>query len=245
MDTFNSGNLLNLHRGKTGLILLHLVFLLCLASFTHAQTKNNPLYDYNKQIHFGFSIGTNVAGFSHRFSDNFYANDTLLQIEKNHFPGITLGAISNLHLGEHFDLRLIPSLILAERSIDYKFDNGTTITKEIESVFVEAPLTLKFKSVRRNNMRFYAIAGGKLSYDMSSQASTEQNPFEPFVALKPRSYYYEFGFGFDFYFPYFKFSPELKISRGINDVLSDDPFVFSDSFKFLRSNVIYLSFHFE
>ena len=245
METFNSRHLLNIHRGKIKPIITALFLLFGFTSYSFAQTKNNPLYDYNKKIHFGFSIGTNIAGFSHRFSENFYQNDTLLRIEKKHFPGITLGAISNLHLGEHFDVRLIPSLILSERAIDYHFRDGTTITKEIESVFIEAPLTVKFKSVRRNNVRFYVLAGGKLSYDMSSQADTEQNPFDPFVALKPRSYYYEFGFGFDFYFPYFKFSPELKISRGINNVLDKDPYVYSNSFQFLRSNVIFLSFHFE
>ena len=245
MDTLNRRHLFNLHRRKITPLVSVLFLICCLPFIGSSQTKNNPLYDYNKQIHFGFSIGTNVAGFSHRFSDNFYQNDTLLRIEKRHFPGITLAAISNLHLGEHFDLRFIPSLVLSERAIDYHFVGGRTISKEIESVFIEAPLTLKFKSVRRNNTRFYVIAGGKLSYDMASQASTEQNPFNPFVALKPRSYHYEFGFGFDFYFPYFKFSPELKISRGLNNVLSKDPFVYSNSFKLLRSNVIYLSFHFE
>lgn len=245
MDTLNLWHQLNLHRSKitSGLALLMLVLGISVSG--QAQTKNNPLYDYNKRMHFGFSIGTNVAGFSHAFSDDFRRNDSLLSINKKHFPGLTLGAIANLHLGNHFDLRLIPSLILAERSIEYEFDNGSSITKDIESVFVEAPLNLKFKSARRNNVRFYVIAGGKISYDMASEATTEQNPNNPFVAIKPRSYYYEFGFGFDMYFPYFKFSPELKISRGVTDVLKHEPFVYQNSFDFLRSNVIFLSLHFE
>lgn len=209
------------------------------------QTKNNPLYDYNKRLHFGFSVGTNVAGFSHKFSEDFHKNDSLLGIEKQHFPGITLGAIANLHLGEHFDLRFIPSLVLSERAMKFKFRNEPAVEKNIESVFIEAPLTFKFKSVRHENTRFYVIGGGKLSYDMASEANKAQNPFEPFLAIKPRSYYYEFGFGFDFYFPYFKFSPELKISRGLTNIHSEDQYVFSQSFSALRSNVIFLSLHFE
>ncbi len=245
MDTLNFRYKFHLHWSKV-IAGLAILYLLAFIPFSiEAQTKNTPLYDYSKKLHFGFSIGTNVAGFSHRFSDEFYQNDTLLSINKNRFPGLTLGAIANLHLGDHFDLRFIPSLILSERSINYNFRDRPQVTKSIESVFVEAPLTVKFKSERRNNVRFYVIGGGKLSYDMASEASTEQNPNDPFVALKPRSYYYEFGFGFDMYFRYFKFSPELKISRGVTDVLSEDPFVYSSSFEFLRSNVIFLSFHFE
>ncbi len=244
MDTPNFRNQCHLHRPKIIIIFAILISCICVST-TRAQTKNNPLYDYNKKLHFGFSIGTNVAGFSHQFSDHFHRNDTLLSIRKKRFPGLNLGAIANLHLGNHFDLRFIPSLILAERAIEYNFRNGQTVTKNIESVFIEAPLTVKFKSVRRNNVRFYVIGGGKVSYDMASEADTEQNPANPFVALKQRSYYYEFGFGFDMYFPYFKFSPEIKISRGLTDVLSHDKYVYSNSFNFLRSNVIFLSFHFE
>jgi hypothetical protein len=222
-----------------------LLLLLIPAGLAFGQGKNNPLYDYNKRLHFGFTIGTNVAGFSHEFSDDFRRNDSLLGIEKQNFPGITLGAIANLHLGEHFDLRLIPTLALSERAVKFRFSDRPNVEKNIESVFIEAPLTFKFKSVRHDNTRFYVIGGGKISYDMSSKANTEQNPFDPFLAVKPRSFYYEFGFGFDFYFPYFKFSPELKISRGLTDVLSKDRFVFSESFSSLRSNVIFLSLHFE
>lgn len=209
------------------------------------QTKNKPLYDYNKTLHFGFSIGTNVSGFSHEFSDNFKRNDTLLSIDKERSPGLTLGAIANLHLGEHFDLRFIPGLALSQRNIEYEWENRPNEVKEIESIFVEAPLTFKFKSKRHENVRFYVIGGGKIAQDMASQEDTEQNPFDPFVALKPVNYSYEFGFGFDLYFPYFKLSPELKISRGINNVLVKDDNIYSGSFDVLRSNIIFLSFHFE
>jgi hypothetical protein len=225
--------------------LLTLAVLIIPTAEAFAQAKNNPLYDYNKQIHFGFTVGTNIAGLNYELSDEFRRNDTLLGIEKQRFPGITLGAIANLHLGDHFDLRFLPTLALSERAVKYKFKDEPTIQKNIESVLIEAPLTMKFKSVRHRNTRFYVIAGGKISWDMSSEADKEQNPFEPFLALEPRSFYYEFGFGFDFYFPFFKFSPEIKVSRGLTNILSEDRFVFSESFSSLKSNMIFISFHFE
>lgn len=233
-------NCLHLSRHQ---VLILLVTLLPLAAL--GQTQNKPLYDYNKPLHFGFSIGTNVSGFSHEFSDDFHQNDTLLSIDKQRTPGLTLGAIANLHMGEHFDLRFIPGLVLTQRNIEYQFEGRPNEVKEIESIFVEAPLSVKFKSVRHQNVRFYVLAGGKISHDMASQEDTEQNPFNPFVAIEPVNYSYEFGIGLDLYFPYFKFSPELKISRGLNNVLVEDNHVYSSSFDALRSNIIFLSFHFE
>jgi hypothetical protein len=243
MATTNLRDRLPLPRRKTCLLPLFLLFIPIAGAFS--QAKNNPLYDYNKQIHFGFTVGTNIAGLNYELSDEFRRNDTLLGIEKQQFPGITLGAIANLHLGDHFDLRFLPTLALSERAVKYQFKDEPTVQKNIESVLIEAPLTVKFKSVRHRNTRFYVIAGGKLSYDMASEASKEQNPFEPFLALEPRSFYYEFGFGFDFYFPFFKFSPEIKVSRGLTNILSEDRFVFSESFSSLKSSMIFISFHFE
>lgn len=243
MATTHLWDRLPLHSRKTSLLTLLCLFIPVTAAF--CQGRNNPLYDYNQKIHFGFSVGTNIAGLSHEFSDEFRRNDSLLGIEKQRFPGITLGAIANLHLGKYFDLRTIPTLVLAERAVKFQFKDEPDVEKNIESVLIEAPLTLKFKSVRHSNTRFYVIAGGKFSLDMASEADKEQNPFEPFLALEPNSYYYEFGFGFDFYFKYFKFSPEIKVSRGLSDIRSEDRFVFSESFSSLRSNMLFISFHFE
>jgi hypothetical protein len=54
----------------------------------------------------------------------------------------------------------------------------------------------------------------------------------------------ELGFGFDFYFPLFKFSPEIRFSRGFVDMLRYDRFGYSDGLSSLRTNVftIYLLF---
>lgn len=244
MQKVNPWHLFNLYRNKV-VIILALAFFSLISTQIKAQTMNNPLYDYEKWIHFGLIIGTNVADFRYEFSDNFYRDDTLLRVNIQRYPGFTLGAIANLHMGEHFDLRLIPTLLLNQRTIHYEFVDGTKEAKEIESVMIEFPLLLKFKSVRHNNVRFYVVGGVKYSYDMASQATAERDPYDPIVALYPDNYYYEFGFGFDLYFPYFKFAPELKLSRGINNLLVDYPSVYTNSFDKLFSNFLFLSFQFE
>lgn len=225
---------------------LFLVFLFLTGFFNaNGQTKNNPLYDYSKWIHFGFSIGTNISDFRYQLSDDFYKNDSLQTISVEKFPGISLGVITNIHMGEHWDLRFIPSLILNQRAIRYNFEDRPQVIKNVESVFIETPVHVKFKSVRHTNVRFYVIGGLNYAFDMASEEEAVQDPLKPIVALKPNNYNYEFGFGFDFYFPYFKFSPEIKLSRGLNNILVSGNHVYADSFDKLFSNFLYVSFHFE
>ena len=210
-----------------------------------SQTKNLEFFDYGKKIHFGFTIGTNYTNFKYDFSDKFYLNDTLLSVKITKYPGITLGAIADIHIKEYFDIRLIPSLVLTQRDINYTFKNGYTIIKPIESIFAELPLLVKYKSTRHGNLRLYVIGGGKVSYDFGSESKAVRDPDKPIVAIEPWNYYYEFGFGLDMYFYFFKFSPELKLSKGINNILTPYNDTYSGSFSRLRSNMIFFSLNFE
>jgi hypothetical protein len=172
------------------------------------------------------------------------------------YPGLTIGAVVNLHIGstrsrlrEHFDVRFIPSLVLSERHVVYTLNNNTDVEKKVESALVEFPFLMKFKSDRFGNLRFYAIGGFKYGLDLSSEAKATPNPANPRVAIKPHNFSYEFGTGLDLYFPFFKFSPEIKVSRGLNNVLvpSDPPGsnVYIDIFSRFRSNFLFFSLYFE
>jgi hypothetical protein len=203
------------------------------------------LFDFARWVHFGFCLGTNVADFKYRLSDSFYHMDTFRKVTIHKTPGITLGAISDFHFFDYFDLRFIPSLVITQRTITYNLTNGESVDKNIESIFADLPLLIKYKSVRHGNVRFYVVGGAKASYDWSSQAGAARNPNDPFVAITPWNYYYEFGCGLDLYMPFFKFSPEIKLSRGINNILAPNNDIYSNSFSKIFSNFIFISFHFE
>lgn len=222
-----------------------LIFLLISTTFMlMSQTRNLERFDYGRKIHFGFTLGTNVSNFKYEFSPKFYQNKELLKVEIVRYPGITFGAISDLHFGEYFDLRLLPSLVLSERRVIYNFVNSSR-TLSVESVFFELPALVKFKSYRHGNVRFYVIGGSKFSYDFGSDASSVRDPNNPILAVKPVSFAYEFGCGLDMYFYFFKFSPEIKLSKGINNILDPYNDVYSNIFDKFFSNFIFISFHFE
>jgi hypothetical protein len=235
-----------------GLTLLIPFFILFSYSRVNGQSENKPFYDYSRTIHFGFTIGTNYSRLKYDFSPSWYGQDSIKRVQSLGSPGLTLGAVANLHLGstrsylrEHFDLRLIPTLVLTQRRFLYTFRDSSVVTKTVESALVEAPLLIKFKSDRFGNVRFYTVAGINYSYDLSSEYKATKNPNNPKVAIYPNNLNYEYGVGLDMYFPFFKFSPEIKLSKGINNVLVPDVTPYSNIFSRLRSNFIYFSLYFE
>jgi hypothetical protein len=57
---------------------------------------------------------------------------------------------------------------------------------------------------------------------------------------------YELGFGFNFYFPSFIFSPEIKISNTIPDIHSRDAnLIYSNVIDRLQGRMIVFSLHLE
>ncbi len=232
------------------MLLLVVVTLALSSTESRAQrqkVKNLPKYDQQK-IHFGFLLGLNTSTFKLTRIPEFNQIDSLYVAEAVKQSGFNLGIIANLRLSENFDLRFVPDLAFSGRNVDYTFyDNGTpvgTTTKEIESTYLQFPLLVKFKSNRVNNYRVYVIGGFKYSLDMVSQAKVE-NKDKEFVKLKRQDYGYEIGFGFDFYLERFKFSPEIKMYNGLNNLLVDDPKIFSSSLESLRSKTFLISFTFE
>ncbi|MFN8154187.1 MAG: porin family protein [Bacteroidia bacterium] len=210
--------------------------------------KVKNLEKYDKQwIHFGFMLGMNNTDFRLERAGDFYASDSVLHVEADGQPGFNLGIISNLHLGNNFDLRFVPDLAFSQRDLIYKMTTkvGATdvVVKKVESTFLTFPIELKFKSNRVNNYRFYVIGGFKYMIDLVSQAKVENS--DELVKLNRRDYGYTVGVGMDLYLPLFKFAPEIKMFQGIPNVLVADPTVYSSTFGALRSRIWSLSLTFE
>tara|TARA_B110000116_G_C16387577_1_gene381462 strand:- start:20 stop:553 length:534 start_codon:yes stop_codon:yes gene_type:complete len=174
--------------------------------------------------------------------------DSLFVLESQNQKGFNLGIVSNFRIGKYTDFRFIPSLVFGERHLIYSFaDNNAVIRTEkkvIESTLLDFPLIIKYKSARYNNFRSFVIFGVKYSMDIASQEDIDDEG-DVIIKLKKNDILGEIGFGMDFYLEYFKFSPQLKISGGILNLLSKDNSVYTTSIKNLRTNGWMLSFTFE
>jgi hypothetical protein len=65
------------------------------------------------------------------------------------------------------------------------------------------------------------------------------------VSLNPLTTGWEAGFGFDFYFEYFKFSPELKVCNTFGNAMFRDNYIFTDYIHSISPQLIQISLHFE
>ena len=209
---------------------------------------NLPKYDKEKKIHFGFILGLNVTDFYIKRKGIFNNSDSLYSVESAKQAGFNLGIVSDLHLGDNFDLRFIPDLSFAQRNLNYViYVNGVkykTVIKKVESTFLEFPLELKFKSKRINNYRIFVLGGGKYSIDMVSQAKV-RNKDKEYVKLRKNDFGYTIGAGMDFYMELFKFSIELKMYNGLNNLLVKDPSIYSRTLDKLNSKIFLINFTFE
>ena len=96
---------------------------------------------------------------------------------------------------------------------------------------------------RRADVAF-VIAGLKYAYDVQSNSKTRQS--DNLIKISPHDFQIEIGAGMQFFFPYFIFSPEIKFSRGISNILIyNDNLNESKVLEQLGSQIFSISFHFE
>jgi hypothetical protein len=194
---------------------------LCNTSFAQRQkTKNLPFYD-EKKLHYGFLIGLHQSRLHIQQYSELFANrddlDTLKAANPLISPGFSLGIITNFRLGnELWNLRFVPNVTFYERSTKYTFNGGSIINDLTESTFIELPLLVKYKSVRRNNTRLYMIGG--FAYNIKVAGRKEL--LDEHLLTTDRNWEIQYGFGWDRYLDLFKFALELRFSHGIPNVLN-------------------------
>ncbi len=231
------------------LVICGITFLACLKN-SQAQTArgNYNFLDFNqKPYYFGITLAYNSSNFKVFQSKNFILNDSISRVESVTGPGFNLGIVTNLKIGESFDIRFLPTLSFAERNINYATptdDRRPFTTRRVESVFVEMPFHARYKSVPFHDMRLFVIAGVKYSFDVASDSRSRTA--ETLVKIAPNDFAFEVGAGVQFFLPYFIFSPELKFSHGLNNILIfDENLEESSVIEKVLSRTITVSLHFE
>jgi len=230
---------------------------------------NMPQYDQDL-FHFGFVLGADLSYVTirpiadlatHNF-DSTYLPDILplpdsakvLSIISNPSLGFVISIVSDMRMGDNFNLRFIPSLSFGDRDIVYNIEtfrkesvSMLVVTKRVPSTYVNFPLEVKFKSDRYNNFRAYLMGGAQYTLDLASQAKKreQRNAAEKIVKFNANDVYIETGVGFDFYNEWFKLSLELKMMYGLFDVLKRENNIYTNSIQSLKSKIFQFSVTFE
>lgn len=211
---------------------------------------NLPKFD-QKWVHFGFALGVSSNGLV--LEQNLAESDSLAILDVRSQPGFNINIVSELHMGKYFGLRFTPGIAFAARDLEYTYFNSAgglkpVETKTVESTYIDIPLSLKYRSARLNNFACYVLAGFKYSIDLASQTDVDNAlnaDGEVIVKLRPSNYMGEVGIGFDFFLEYFKFTPELKFSFGLNDVSFQDGTQYSAPIEYATPRMFVLGFNFE
>ena len=106
------------------------------------------------------------------------------------------------------------------------------------------PFHVRYKSEPFRDMRLFVITGVKYGFDVASESRSRQA--DDLVKVSPTDFALEVGAGAQFFFPYFIFSPEIKFSHGLGNVLIfDRDLEESTLIEKILSRGLTISLHFE
>lgn len=218
MHTTHFWNLLYLRRTKIVVLLLLITTLLKTEdAFAQGQgyiRKHLEFYD-EKPIHYGFLFAMPVSRFRVQHSDDFMAADSAFLIQSPARPNFRMGLTMNAFLTDHFDFRTGLNVSLYERSVKFSYPSSRDVTKSRESVWLELPLTVKYKSKRRANSRMYMLAGLTLGIETNVRGKSKGLAPTDRLNTANKDFSIDYGFGFEQFFEFFKFAPELRFSHGM------------------------------
>ncbi len=242
----------SLRKRKKGYFRSLLVFSILIVSMqSRAQFRDNinlPDHD-DKFYHLGIALIFNTSHFQVTPHPNLLLSDSILSVSPENTGGFGLAGLHTFNINPHLEFRIVfPQLMFSYKNLTYSttFPSGekTTATKKVESILLGFPVQVKFLSDRMENFRFYILGGVNYQYDLSSNATARKA--DDLVKLNPYDWSIEAGIGFQFFFPVFILSPELKISNGIINVHHRDPnLIYSNTIDKLKSRMIVFSLIFE
>ncbi|MEB2776657.1 porin family protein [Algoriphagus sp. D3-2-R+10] len=238
MQTTHIWNKLNLRRHKV--VLLSLVFFVAAipafgqGMFGLSSTAGSD----DRTLSYGFFLASHNSTLRLKYTDEFLsqtANSTnpfssVRSIQTKFSPGFSLGFIGILRFHDQVQLLFTPKVGFYEYKTEVSyFDNqvdveliggdvivssedlGKVIEYSSEATMVELPLLFKYRSLRFNNTRMYFLGGA--SYQFRTKGQDEANVDE--IVMTGRDVSLEAGMGFEIYFKYFKFAPEIRFSHGL------------------------------
>ena len=197
----------------------------------------------------GYFLGFNSYDFKFEYVDQDQDSNTDIIVENQ--VGFNVGLIGDLKLNNYINLRLEPGLYVTNRDLIFpKLIGGEEedFLRETQSTYIHVPLLVKFSTKRLNNFKPFVVGGVSTSLNLSSNQDNPEDNLSGQFRMTKNSYYYELGFGIDFYLYYFKFTPSI---RGVfalkNEIVPDDasPSPYTDNIARMETRAIFINFTFQ
>lgn len=200
--------------------------------------KNRPYY-------FGITLAMNSSDYFIKNSETFLSNAVIDEINSIIGPGMTVGFIGNLKIGNYFDFRLLPSFSFASKTINYTIRGESMLSKsQYDQTLFEMPFLIRYKSQPYKDIRLFVGTGVKFAYDISSKSQARRSV--QVIRVSPSDFSFEAAVGIQIFFPYFILSPEIKYSHGMNNsLIYNASLLESNVIDKIQSRTFTFSFHFE
>ncbi|EMR03595.1 type IX secretion/gliding motility protein PorT/SprT [Cesiribacter andamanensis] len=228
-----------------------LLALACLPARAQVETRGSQenLAGYDDRfLTYGFTLGGHTSTLRPKFSEAFADpsfSDTLNIIPGVPF-GFSIGFLANFRLAQYLDFRVMPKVAFYDYTLKFETRQQEATTRDALADFttIDIPLSLKYKSQRRGNHRMFITGGMTPIIDVTGKKQREENT-EGGLRLTGNNLTADVGIGADFYFPLFKFSPEIRYSYGVRDVLQNKENQLGRAFDRLGTHIIgvYLVFN--
>ncbi|UJP66666.1 type IX secretion/gliding motility protein PorT/SprT [Mongoliitalea daihaiensis] len=266
MQAINFRYKFDLHWGK---VILPLLFFTLVISQAWAQARFGEISKAgqdDKLISYGFFLAGHTNYYQLKYSEEFLngANTNLANIRSItpvYTPGFSLGFLGVFRIHDQFNVLLTPKIGFYEFRTDINYYESNldpsiiqspggisnlpsgTQTVVTEATMVELPLLFKYKAQRFNNSRMFFMGGGSAMWRTKAQDEADLDG----LVTTGRDFTLDLGMGFDMYFKYFKFSPEIRFSHGLLNIYrpeTTDP-IFRDAIAEMRRKSITIYLHFQ
>lgn len=216
--------------------------MLC-AQFRKDRIQNIQTFDEHKYT-WGYYLGFNNNDFKIDLKNN--GQDILVDTE----VGFNVGLVGDMRLNSFLNLRFEPGLHFTRRVLNFPgfAQDSPDATRDVQSTYVHFPLLLKVSAKRLNNFKPFLVGGLSTSINLASDEDSKDDNTAGVFRLKTNTYYYELGFGIDFYTEYFKFTPSIRGIFALNDELvrdNDPNSPWTGNIESLKSRGIFINFTFQ
>lgn len=200
-----------------------------------------------KPVTFGFHLAAVRSGLHTTLSESFKVStptnaDDIQNVYATPTMGFAVGVYGKIRLSEFWDFRVAAQANFNEQQMEYVAFSGDKETKIAESAKLEVPLLFKYRSQLRGIQGMYLVAGIKPGVALSRRKDEEQS-----FSLTTTDLSLEYGLGWDIFFPFFKFAPELRFSHGLMNVLNnaeEEGNIYAFPLEKLTTHSVTLYFHF-
>ncbi|MEL6635658.1 MAG: outer membrane beta-barrel protein [Bacteroidota bacterium] len=226
--------------------LLSLLFLLTTIGLRAQRGNYNYSFYELKKHYFGITLGYQSYGFQLHRSEDLILNPDIRTVESIRQPGFNLGFIHNYKLGRYLDFRTLFHFSFASRRLEYRSTSSEvpSLFDNQELISLSLPFQLRYKSAPYRDKRVFATAGIKYTHHLTNNSQLRNSA--DLINISPIDFSVEVGAGVQFFMPYFIFSPEIKFSQGVGNILlRNEQLNRSNVLESILSRALTISLHFE